>query len=313
MRRSWLWSITVPLATLPIACGGGGGDGWEGSVRDSAGIVIVTSTTAAGWDGQPAWTVREDLVIGTAAGDPDYQFGSIAGIDVDDDGVTFRSHLDGATVELTPERSMQVQNQLGADIIIAAKQRNLNRRQQHTPTGALVALALVLMVAGFCIWLFERRQNAAQFGEGSVARGLGDGFWWSAVTMTTVGYGDKAPKTFGGRVVALIWMFVSLIIIASFTASIAASLTANRLAESALSSRAIGELRVDAHHHHVQPAPLETQRLAGRQHEALLDLDHAHDAVLLEVRVQLDALRGGALGGDQAVGSSKVPGSSAPA
>lgn len=38
---------------------------------------------------------------------------------VDDDGVTFRSIVDGARVRLTPERSMEVQNDLGADIIMA--------------------------------------------------------------------------------------------------------------------------------------------------------------------------------------------------
>lgn len=110
--------------------------------------------------------------------------------------------------------------------------------------SAVGSLALVLLAAGFAIWLFERKANAEQFGHGDARRGLGDGFWWSAVTMTTVGYGDKAPKTVGGRVVALIWMFLSLIIIASFTASIAASLTTNELANSALRDRPLSALRV---------------------------------------------------------------------
>ena len=35
---------------------------------------------------------------------------------VDADGVTFRSHLDGSTVTLTPERAMEIQDLLGADI-----------------------------------------------------------------------------------------------------------------------------------------------------------------------------------------------------
>jgi queuine tRNA-ribosyltransferase len=35
---------------------------------------------------------------------------------VEDKGVTFRSHLDGATVELSPERAIEVQNLLGSDI-----------------------------------------------------------------------------------------------------------------------------------------------------------------------------------------------------
>jgi queuine tRNA-ribosyltransferase len=38
---------------------------------------------------------------------------------ITDEGVTFKSHLDGSTIDLSPERSMQVQNELGADIIMA--------------------------------------------------------------------------------------------------------------------------------------------------------------------------------------------------
>jgi queuine tRNA-ribosyltransferase len=38
---------------------------------------------------------------------------------VDDDGVTFRSHIDGSKHIFTPERAIQIQNDLGADIIMA--------------------------------------------------------------------------------------------------------------------------------------------------------------------------------------------------
>jgi len=49
-----------------------------------------------------------------------FQVYSLADISqIDEDGVTFRSHLDGSYQRLTPERSMQVQNELGADIIMA--------------------------------------------------------------------------------------------------------------------------------------------------------------------------------------------------
>ena len=41
--------------------------------------------------------------------------------------------------------------------------------------------------------------------------------------------GDKAPVTTGGRIVALIWMFASIIIISSFTAAITTALTVNQL------------------------------------------------------------------------------------
>ncbi len=38
---------------------------------------------------------------------------------IDDDGVTFKSHLDGSEHRFTAEKSMQIQHQLGADIIFA--------------------------------------------------------------------------------------------------------------------------------------------------------------------------------------------------
>ena len=41
---------------------------------------------------------------------------------VDDDGVTFTSHLDGSTHRLTPERAMEVQALLGSDIAMAFDQ-----------------------------------------------------------------------------------------------------------------------------------------------------------------------------------------------
>lgn len=37
---------------------------------------------------------------------------------IDDDGVTFRSHIDGSTHHLTPEKAIRIQENLGADIIM---------------------------------------------------------------------------------------------------------------------------------------------------------------------------------------------------
>ena len=95
---------------------------------------------------------------------------------------------------------------------------------------ALGALAFIILVFGFLEWYFERKGNEDEFGEG--LQGLWNGFWWSAVTMTTVGYGDKSPRTIGGRIVALVWMFTAIIIISGFTASIASSLTVSQIGSS---------------------------------------------------------------------------------
>lgn len=91
--------------------------------------------------------------------------------------------------------------------------------------GVLVVLSLI---AGIIVWAFERRRNSEMFGVGA-AEGIGHGIWWAMVTMTTVGYGDKSPKTLGGRMVALVWMIFSIIFIASFTANITTSLTLSEL------------------------------------------------------------------------------------
>ena len=94
--------------------------------------------------------------------------------------------------------------------------------------SAVLALGLVLLLVGLLVWMFERKKNPEQFG-GSIGQGIGSGFWWSAVTMTTVGYGDKAPVSTAGRVIGLVWMFVSIITISGFTAAIASSVTVNQL------------------------------------------------------------------------------------
>lgn len=94
--------------------------------------------------------------------------------------------------------------------------------------GVVALLIFVLFLVGAAVWLFERNANKEEFGNDRT-KGLASSFWWAAVTMTTVGYGDKAPITTGGRVIGFIWMFAGIIIISSFTAAIASALTVGQL------------------------------------------------------------------------------------
>lgn len=91
---------------------------------------------------------------------------------------------------------------------------------------SVLLLFLVIMIFGLILWSVERRKNPEMFRKGWP--GVMDGFWWSAVTMTTVGYGDKAPKSGWGKFIATIWMFTAVIIVSGFTATIASSLTVQR-------------------------------------------------------------------------------------
>ncbi len=84
-RNSIAW---IPALLLAAACGGEAGSSteWSGTVEDSAGVRIVHNSLQSMWGEGDAWGFEEVLTIGEAAGDPDYQFGQIAGLDATSDG-----------------------------------------------------------------------------------------------------------------------------------------------------------------------------------------------------------------------------------
>ena len=92
----------------------------------------------------------------------------------------------------------------------------------------IFTLGLVLLFMGTVIWIIERKKNPDNFHENFI-KGISGGIWWAAVTMTTVGYGDKTPKTPGGRLIALLWMFTSLLLVSSIIAGVSSSLTVAKL------------------------------------------------------------------------------------
>lgn len=61
---------------------------------------------------------------------------------------------------------------------------------------------------------------------------VADAMWWSVVTMTTVGYGDKFPTSGPGRLLAVAVMFMSLFLLSSFTATFASAFVARRIQQS---------------------------------------------------------------------------------
>jgi polar amino acid transport system substrate-binding protein len=128
----------------------------------------------------------------------------------------------------------------------------------------LLGLGLSIVVAGTLMWAFERRPNPQHFG-GRMHEGIGSGIWWAAVTMTTVGYGDTLPHTRGGRVIALIWMFTSIVVISLFTASVVSMVTLANLRSHIENVEDLRRLRVgavdggtgqDFLRHHAIPAQL---------------------------------------------------------
>ena len=91
----------------------------------------------------------------------------------------------------------------------------------------MVVFGVAVLVAAHLIWWLERHKNA-DFAV-PYRRGIWDSFYWSVVTMSTVGYGDKVARGGLGRGFALVWIALGTLVFASFTASIASSLAVNEL------------------------------------------------------------------------------------
>ena len=163
---------------------------------------------------------------------------------------------------------------------------------------ATVAGVLMLLLAvGALVWMFERRRNKEMFG-GTVKQGLASSFWWAAVTMTTVGYGDKAPITPAGRFVGLIWMFASIIVLSAFIATISSALTVHGMSDSIDGPEDLGGVRVVSVAGSASAEWLRANRISfsGRVNlEEALDAlrrgfaDAAvYDAPLIEYRIRQD-------------------------
>ncbi len=132
-------------------------------------------------------------------------------------------------------------------------------------------LTLLLFTVGFLVWLAEHNRNPEQFG-GTRGQGIFSGFWWAMVTMTTVGYGDTAPRTVPGRILGLVWMLAALIIVSFFTASITSALTVGQLSSRIRTVDDLGGMRIASVPASTSARWLEREKFGYRE---VSDLDTA--------------------------------------
>ena len=87
----------------------------------------------------------------------------------------------------------------------------------------LIICLLMAFISGFIVWITEMRANQQEFPR-PFHVGLFQGFWWSFISMTTVGYGDKSPKTYPGRIFAVFWILIGITMFSVFTATLTAEI-----------------------------------------------------------------------------------------
>lgn len=100
----------------------------------------------------------------------------------------------------------------------------------------LVAVSIfvfILAIVGTLLWLAEHKASPDQFPADPI-KGIGNGMWLAIVTMSTTGYGDMAPITLRGRIIAGIWMVVTIIFATSMVAGIASTLTLSGMGSSTI-------------------------------------------------------------------------------
>ncbi len=81
-------------------------------------------------------------------------------------------------------------------------------RQEMAVLG--IAVLLLVFVTGTIVFESERHAQKEMF------KTYSDGLWWSVVTLSTVGYGDKCPVTLTGRVATCVLLALGLGLFGSF-------------------------------------------------------------------------------------------------
>ena len=100
----------------------------------------------------------------------------------------------------------------------------------------ILVLVVTMLLTGLAMWLIEKPRHPLEEDTETSVMSLRDGLYWAVVTMTTVGYGDKTPKTPYGRFIAIWWMLGSVGLVSFISTSLVSRLTAERVETRVLAS-----------------------------------------------------------------------------
>ncbi|XP_068688561.1 uncharacterized protein [Montipora foliosa] len=86
----------------------------------------------------------------------------------------------------------------------------------------------MLWVSSLIMWFLETAYNQGHFPHG-ILQGSWEAIWWAFASMTTLGYGDRIPRTPFGRLIGLSWILTGIVMITCFNSIMTTLLTARIL------------------------------------------------------------------------------------
>jgi len=128
---------------------------------------------------------------------------------------------------------------LGQFLGEASLLRNALASSRHKITVFLGTITILVTIIGTAMYLIEGEEN----GFTSIPAAI----YWSIVTMTTVGYGDMAPATVAGKVLASVVMILGYSIIAVPTGIVTAEIVETAAASRRITTRSCPNCLSEGH------------------------------------------------------------------
>lgn len=108
-------------------------------------------------------------------------------------------------------RIIRVLRVLRVFVVLGRGTKGFKKFYAKNSVNYVIYLTVILIfVCGFIFSIFEKGKS------------LFDGIWWAIETVSTVGYGDIAPLTTGGRAIGIILIFLGIGFMSMLTAAISA-------------------------------------------------------------------------------------------
>jgi voltage-gated potassium channel len=108
-------------------------------------------------------------------------------------------------------RIIRVLRVLRVFVVLSRGTKGFKKFYAKNSFNYIIYLTVILIfICGFIFSIFEKGKS------------LFDGIWWAIETVSTVGYGDIAPITTGGRAIGIILIFLGIGFMSMLTAAISA-------------------------------------------------------------------------------------------